>query len=126
MPDQASCVDEITNQNFTDYVRSNRYVVIDAYTNGCPACKNYEPIFESVALAFSGSEVHFAKADLEQQQSALKKSVGNDMRTIPLTLFYKDGKLVAQVKGCYDADRLGSAIQLYLDIAKPITPVQKP
>ena len=70
-------------------------VVIDFYADWCGPCKRMKPIFDQMAISFSG-RVYFCKVNTDEV-----KAVANMMqiRSLPTFLVIKDGQTVEKILG---------------------------
>ena len=86
---------KVNTENFNDVINSSKYVVIDVWETWCGPCKTYGPVFEKVAEENTNSDVVYAKLQLSDAQDIASKIV----RSIPTTLFYKNGELISKKTG---------------------------
>ena len=68
--------------------------VLKFWADWCAPCKAYAPVFDKVAAAVEGVEFEIIDID-EDSETATKYSV----RSIPTTVFVKDGEVVDTIVG---------------------------
>lgn len=84
-------------------------VVVDFYADWCAPCRNFAPMFESVAEEF---DVTFVKINVDNHSDlAAKYSV----RSIPAVFILKDGKVVKQNSGSTSESRFRDFVQDFLN-----------
>jgi thioredoxin 1 len=101
-------VQEITDAVFTQKVLSNPgLTIVDFNATWCGPCKKLKPIFNKAAEKFSG-RASFASIDTDANPtvSALYK-----VQSIPLLLFFKEGKIVNSINGLPDAAEFDAAVE---------------
>jgi thioredoxin 1 len=101
-------VQEITDASFTQKVLSNPgLTIVDFNATWCGPCKKLKPIFTKAAEKFSG-RASFASIDTDANPtvSALYK-----VQSIPLLLFFKEGKMVNSITGLPDAAEFDAAVE---------------
>lgn len=76
----------ITLDNFEETIQGEGIVLLDFWASWCGPCKRFAPIFE--ASSEKHPDVTFGKVNTEEQQ-ALAGRFG--IRSIPTTVFYRDG-----------------------------------
>lgn len=77
-------------------------VIVDAYADWCGPCKSYAPIFEEVAHRF-WKQASFFKIDTEHNAAF---SHQYQIRGIPATLFFVEGKLKLNQAGLLSQEQL--------------------
>lgn len=102
---------EITDGNFEDEViRCNLPVVVDFWAPWCQPCRMIAPATEKLAKEYQG-RLKFCKLNVdESRQVAVKYQV----MSIPLLLFFKDGKVIDQTTGAVPESEIRSKIQSVL------------
>ncbi len=77
----------LTSANLSDFVRTERMVLVEFYSPTCAKCKQLEPELEAAATEIKGTGMHVAKVDVIKEE-ALAKQYG--IETWPtLKLFLK-------------------------------------
>ena len=86
----------VTDASFESEVeKHDGLVVVDFWATWCGPCRMIAPVLDQLAKDFDG-KVKIAKVDVDaNQQSAMRFNV----RSIPMLLFFKGGKVVDQIVG---------------------------
>ncbi|MFA6105650.1 MAG: FAD-dependent oxidoreductase [Patescibacteria group bacterium] len=77
-----------TETDFFDIVKNNKYVVVDFFSTDCPPCEKLAPIFERLAIKYTGFQ--FIKIH-RQENRPLAQTLG--VSGSPTLLFYINGEL---------------------------------
>ncbi|HEX6060123.1 MAG TPA: thioredoxin [Gemmatimonadaceae bacterium] len=87
---------EVTDANFeTEVEKHDGVAVVDFWAAWCGPCRAIAPVLDQLAGEYHG-KVKVTKLDVDaNQRTAMKFNV----RSIPMVLFFKDGKVVDQVIG---------------------------
>jgi len=86
---------EITDENFTTIIQSEKPVLIDFWAAWCGPCRIIAPIIEELAQETEGQFV-IGKLDVDQNaESATKYGV----RSIPTLIIFKNGQEVDRLLG---------------------------
>ena len=90
-------VTEINSAQFRDLVKnSDRPVIIDVYTDGCPGCKTLAPTLDKVAAQYNG-RADIYKINANQLDPQLRAQL--NVRLVPATFMYDQGQLVGKDVG---------------------------
>jgi thioredoxin 1 len=87
---------EVTDSNFEQEIEKHDGVaVVDFWATWCGPCRAIAPMLDKLASEYKG-KVKVTKLDVDaNQRTAMKFNV----RSIPMVLFFKGGKVVDQVVG---------------------------
>ena len=87
---------EVTDANFEQEIEKHDGVaVVDFWATWCGPCRAIAPMLDKLASEYKG-KVKVTKLDVDaNQRTAMKFNV----RSIPMVLFFKGGKVVDQVVG---------------------------
>ena len=99
---------EVNDGNFENQVlRSGMPVVVDFWAPWCGPCRMIAPITEKLAEEYQG-RIKFCKLNVDENRLAAGKY---QVMSIPLLLFFKDGKVVEQVIGAVSESAIRSKIE---------------
>jgi thioredoxin 1 len=98
----------ITDANFEQQVlRNPGLTVVDFSAVWCGPCKLLKPIFEKTANDFAG-KASFATIDVDDNPAVSQQY---NVSSIPLLLFFKNGKQVNKIVGLVDKQALTAAVK---------------
>jgi thioredoxin 1 len=104
-------VTEINDGNFeAEVLKSSAPVVVDFWAPWCGPCRMIAPITEKLAREYQG-RLKFCKINIDQNRLAAGKYM---VRSIPLLLFFKGGRVIEQSTGAVPESELRSKAELVL------------
>jgi thioredoxin 1 len=99
---------ELTDATFANEIeKHDGLAVVDFWAPWCGPCRMVGPVLEELAGEYAG-KAKVAKVDVDQNQSLAQRF---GVRSIPLILFFKDGKVVDQVLGAVPKAQLAAKFQ---------------
>lgn len=97
--------------DFKAVLKENRLVVVDFWAEWCGPCKMYAPVFQEVSEDMAGTDVAFVKADVDKHHALAAEY---NVRSIPHTLIFKNGKVIDAIIGAVRTDELSSRISKHI------------
>jgi thioredoxin 1 len=86
----------LTENNFENEVlRSDKPVLVDFWAEWCAPCKAMNPVIEDLAKEY-GDQLKVAKVNIDESNDLAAQF---NIRSIPAFLFFKEGKVVAELIG---------------------------
>ena len=86
----------VTDDNFEAEIEKHQGLsVVDFWATWCGPCRMIAPVMEQLATEHAG-KLKVAKLDVDTN---IKTSTRFNVRSIPMLLFFKDGKVVDQIVG---------------------------
>ncbi len=102
---------EINDDNFeTEVLKSELPVLVDFWAPWCGPCRMIGPTTEKLAKEYEG-RVKFRKINIDENRLAAAKYM---VMSIPLLLFFRDGKVVDQIIGAVPESELRSKVESVL------------
>ncbi len=87
-------VQDVTDETFDDFVRSNKVAVVDCWASWCAPCRFLSPVIDE--LSKEHTEVAFRKLNVDENRTTPMKY---GIMSIPTLLYFKGGKLVDKTIG---------------------------
>ena len=86
----------VTDANFEDEVeKHDGLAIVDFWATWCGPCRMIAPILDQLAVDYAG-QVKMTKLDVDAN---IKTATRFNVRSIPMLLFFKEGKVVDQIVG---------------------------
>ena len=86
----------VTDADFdTQVEKADVLPIVDFWATWCGPCRMIAPILDQLAVDYEG-KVKITKLDVDAN---IKTSTRFNVRSIPMLLFFKDGKVVDQIVG---------------------------
>ncbi len=102
---------EINDSSFeAEVISSNLPVVVDFWAPWCQPCRMIAPATEKLAKEYEG-RLKFCKLNVDESRQVATKY---QVMSIPLLLFFKDGKVIDQSTGAVPESEIRSKIQSLL------------
>ncbi|MGH7668453.1 MAG: thioredoxin [Gemmatimonadaceae bacterium] len=98
----------VTDGTFEQEVeKSAGLTIVDFWATWCGPCRMIAPVLDQLATEYAG-KVKVAKLDVDTN---IKTATRFNVRSIPLLLFFKDGKVVDQIVGAVPRAHIESKLQ---------------
>ncbi len=98
----------VTDENFeAEIEKHDGLAVVDFWATWCGPCRMIAPILDQLAGEYAG-KVKVAKLDVDTN---IKTATRFNVRSIPLLLFFKDGKVVDQIVGAVPKTHIETKLQ---------------
>jgi thioredoxin 1 len=98
----------VTDDTFeTEIEKHSGLVVVDFWATWCGPCRMIAPILDQLATEYAG-KVKVAKLDVDTN---IKTASRFNVRSIPMLLFFKDGKVVDQIVGAVPRTHIETKLQ---------------
>jgi len=99
---------DVTDSTFEQEIdRHTGLAVVDFWAPWCGPCRMVGPVLEELAKEYTG-KAKVVKVNVDQNQSLAHRF---GVRSIPLILFFKNGKVVDQVLGAVPKSHLATKFQ---------------
>ena len=97
---------EFSTDTFKEALQSDKPVLIDFWSHGCPPCKRLAPVIDELATDNEGKTV-VGKVNVgENMELATEYGIS----VVPTILLFKNGEVVERVQGYQDKGQLQALI----------------
>lgn len=79
----------LTDRNFSDFVESNKYVMVEFYAPWCTHCKGFKPEYALAAIELKSENVALAKVDATKEAELAENY---EVQGFPTVFFFVDGE----------------------------------
>ena len=98
----------VTDDTFEAEIEQHQgLAVVDFWATWCGPCKMIAPVLEQLATEYEG-KVKVAKLDVDTN---IRTATRFNVRSIPMLLFFKDGKVVDQIVGAVPRTHIETKLQ---------------
>jgi len=105
-----SSAQAVTDADFNQQVeRAPGLTVVDFWASWCGPCRMIAPILDQLAVEYAG-KVKVTKLDVDTN---IKTATRFNVRSIPLLLFFKEGKVVDQMVGIWPRQAIEAKFKLH-------------
>lgn len=107
---------ELQEQALLELIKTGKKIVLKVFTNSCPHCDIYAPIFEAAAkqhseLLFASLNLHeLAKGGSQFKKLYMTLSGVKEKADVPATMIFENGEMIARKWGRMDAAALEAFI----------------
>jgi thioredoxin 1 len=99
-----------TPQSFSQFINSNKLVLVDFHAQWCAPCKQMAPIIDQLSKDYS-DKVKIEKIDVEANRAIAE---ANQIQSIPGFILYKNGQQVWLHKGMISHADLSQVLNQHL------------
>jgi thioredoxin len=99
----------LTDADFDETLRDGRPTVVDFWAAWCCPCRMIAPVLEQLAAA--RAEIRFGKLNVDENP---RTSSTFRVQSIPLLVFFKDGKEQGRLVGAVPRSEIEAALARYL------------
>ena len=104
----------VSDADFEQQVEKHEgLAVVDFWATWCGPCRMIAPILDQLSVEYEG-QVKVTKLDVD---SNIKTATRFNVRSIPLLLFFKDGKVVDQIVGAVPKAHIEAKLKQHAAVA---------
>jgi thioredoxin 1 len=112
--DEMSNAVAVTDATFEQEIeKHDGLVVVDFWATWCGPCRMIAPVLDQLALEYQG-KVKVSKMDVDAN---IKTASRFNVRSIPMLLFFKNGKVVDQIIGAVPKNMIQSKFEQHVVVA---------
>ncbi|HMC54321.1 MAG TPA: thioredoxin [Gemmatimonadaceae bacterium] len=98
----------VTDDTFeTEIEKHDGLAIVDFWATWCGPCRMIAPILDQLATEYNG-KVKVAKVDVDTN---IRTATRFNVRSIPMLLFFKNGKVVDQIVGAVPRNHIETKLQ---------------
>jgi thioredoxin 1 len=99
-------VTNIDEMHFKEFIRTNRFVVMDFWAEWCGPCRRIAPIMDELSKEFAG-KVAFGKCNTDNNRNLAMQF---NISAIPAMMLFSNGQLVERIIGAYPKEAIRERI----------------
>ncbi len=97
----------LTNENYLNFINSNKPVIVDFWANWCGPCRMVGPVIESLANEFDGM-MPVCKVNVDDMPDVAKEF---KISSIPTVMILKNGEVVDKAVGLRTKEEYQSMVK---------------
>jgi thioredoxin 1 len=102
----------LTDANFEEEVlKSDKLIFVDFWAPWCGPCQLMGPIVDELAQEYEGKNIAMGKCNVDENPNTAAQY---DIMSIPTFLLFKDGKMIDQVVGAVQKEKLKEMIDKHV------------
>lgn len=102
---------EIANTKFNSLLKKEKFVLVDFFADWCEPCKMLNEILEEVKV-LSDDKIFIEKINVDESK---KLSESFQILSVPVLIFFKNGKQVWRLNGFLTASELVKTLEKFFD-----------
>ncbi len=103
---------EVTDANFdAEVLKSDVPVLVDFWAEWCGPCRMIAPLLDQLLAEYGAKGLKVVKVDVDASQATAMRF---NVRSIPMLLFFRNGKPVDQIVGAVPKPHLAARIEKHL------------
>src|SRR5256886_10772350 len=107
----------VTDSNFEQEVeKASGLTIVDFWATWCGPCRMIAPILDQISVEHAG-KVKITKMDVDAN---IKTASRFNVRSIPMLLFFKDGKVVDQIIGAVPKQMIQSKFEKHATVVQGV------